>query len=264
MHTKRRQGLALVLALVLVTTAGCSALGGGGNGSPETLTQEEFHAHDAALRDAGSATVTLNVTAPSGGQSVRLNGVVRADFEANRTSANTTIPMFGGISVDQYSDGSTTYERTVSGFTGTQYDAVEGSQTYLSTAMMDDGDDGSSSNGSVDISSESANLSFEKTGEDGFEGATVYRADRSALVDTYSGKLNGSVVNASLEMHRTDDGFFNFVHLRLVTEVDGQRQLTELRFRITNLGETAVTKPAWVSTARTMTENASASENASA
>lgn len=255
----RTRPLAMALVVVLVLSAGCSTLGGGGTSTPDSLGQAEFDQHDDALTDAGSATIALNITAPSDGDSVEVNTLLKADFDSNTVRSNVTIPLLGGVNIAQYYDGETTYEKTESSLTGTQYNATTGDQTYLDVVMVNTTDSETApANGSVDVSDQSANLTFERLSTDGLNGATVYRANRTELIDTYDADMQGTVENATLEVHRTNNGVLNYMHLRLVTTVDGQRQLTELKYRITDLGSTDVTKPDWVSTAKMATGNSSA------
>lgn len=259
MNPTRFNATVVIAIALLVATAGCSGLGGIAGGPPATLSQSEFETHQSALQESGSATIVMNVTTQADGQNVQLDGVTKADFENDRAVANMTIPLFGGITIAQYYDGTTTYEKTASSFTGTQYNATAGDSTFVSAALLNGSEDETGTNeSSIDLASDDSNVTFERVdGEEGFEGATVYRANQTELVDSYSSDLEGRLVNATMEVHRADDGVFNFIHLRLVTEEDGERQLTEYKLRITDLGETEVVKPEWVETAELVAGNGS-------
>jgi hypothetical protein len=246
-----------LLTMTLVVTAGCAGVGLGGSDS-STLGASDYETHRSTLQDAGSATIIMNVTVPSQDQTVELNGVTKADFENDRAVSDMMIPLFGGINIAQYYDGSKTYERTKSSIGGTEYNVSSGDGTYMETVLLNESDDESAGNGSVDVTGESSDLTFERVdGDEGYQGATIYRANHSQVMEYYEGEVDGSVVNATMEIHQTDDGLFNQIYVRVISEVGGERQLTELKLRVTDLGETEVTQPDWVETAKLMGGNSS-------
>jgi hypothetical protein len=244
----------MVLAALLVASAGCSSITGGSE-PPKTLTAEDMETHRSTLQNEGTATIIVNATVPVEGETVQLDGITKANFENNRAVAETTIYMFGGVTIEEYYNGNTTYEKIDSDLTGTQYNASEGDQTFMKLALLNSSDEKTNtSNDDISLASDNESVTFERVDtQEGTGGATVYKANRTELIAHYNAERQQPVTNATMEIHRTSDGLLNFVNLRLATEQGGETQLTEFKIRISDVGNTTVEKPDWVETAEMTT-----------
>lgn len=261
----RRTLVATIVAVALVTLAGCGAMDDGATptAEPESDDPDEMEiqtpeptpeplvgadgsvdaaelrgAHERTLRDAGSFTATMSVTIERDGERASVDRETQLDLDAAEATESVTAY---GTETDRYTVENRTYVRAQAG-DQTVYDVAE--RPYEGdvqpirpeAAMQTDA-----------IGSLFAEVQFDEVSEERHDGVsvTVLEADG---VETWEppGYDPANVTEFEVRALVDDDGIVRSLEIRLVELDDGSEVDVEIAIELTGIGETQVEEPPWV------------------